>query len=313
MDLDGDLDLVLCNGAQIVVARYNQGIFTPEPPVPSPSNLIDLAVGDFNGDGFPDVAGVGTLVMPVGGVQTAWGRVVSSSRTAPSDDHVRDAGPPPARSPGNLERTRGSRRRRERGRHPGRRGLRCGRPLGPARPGSVRDRKRRVRNTDALSGGGRVRGHRDRGLQPGRRAGPRGGRRRRRHGRDDRQRSPRRRRRQWASDRSIHRRDDGHDPGAVGARSSRDGGRERGRFMDFVVANYNTVVVCRGGGGFAFVPTATRAGSIPVRSPSGISPATASWTSRSRAITWPTSAPAGTSRCSSRTGSGATRDTRRSR
>ena len=75
IDADGDLDLVLCNGAQIVIARNNAGTFVPEPPVPAPHNIEDVAVGDFNEDGLPDVAGIGTFVGVVGGVTALQGRI----------------------------------------------------------------------------------------------------------------------------------------------------------------------------------------------------------------------------------------------
>jgi hypothetical protein len=61
-DLDGDLDLVVANGSQIVVLRNQNGAFAAEAPVPAPCPLADVAVGDFDSDGRLDVAACGTAL-----------------------------------------------------------------------------------------------------------------------------------------------------------------------------------------------------------------------------------------------------------
>jgi FG-GAP-like repeat len=90
-DGDGDEDLVICNGSQIVVlVNVGAGSFAVQPLIPSPAALEDLAIGDFDEDGRPDVAGAGTLY----GAGTSQGRVVVFlNRTAPGGGLVGFATP----------------------------------------------------------------------------------------------------------------------------------------------------------------------------------------------------------------------------
>jgi hypothetical protein len=77
LDGDGDVDLVVCNGSQIVVLRNTGGgTFLPQPPIPSPSPLNDVTVGDFDDDGLADVAGTGTQVTVTGPAVLLQARVV---------------------------------------------------------------------------------------------------------------------------------------------------------------------------------------------------------------------------------------------
>jgi hypothetical protein len=77
LDRDGDLDLVVCAGAQIVVLRnLGAGVFAPEPPVPAPAALSDLVVADVNADGFPDVLAAGTLSTTTSGATVVQAQIV---------------------------------------------------------------------------------------------------------------------------------------------------------------------------------------------------------------------------------------------
>ena len=69
LDGDGDQDVVcLLSTQQLIVLRNAANVLVPELPLPVvPSTLMaDMAVGDFNDDGLPDVAATGFLSMPAG-------------------------------------------------------------------------------------------------------------------------------------------------------------------------------------------------------------------------------------------------------
>ena len=91
LDGDGDLDLVLCNGAQIVIARNNAaGTFVPEPPVPASSqHRGPRRRGLQRRRPFPTSPGIGTLRLRRGGRMQ--GRVdgVPHDRLV-ARDHVRE-------------------------------------------------------------------------------------------------------------------------------------------------------------------------------------------------------------------------------
>jgi FG-GAP-like repeat len=62
LDRDGDLDLVTCSGSQIsVLANQGAGSFAAQGSFAATINLVDLVVADFDEDGFPDVAAIGTF------------------------------------------------------------------------------------------------------------------------------------------------------------------------------------------------------------------------------------------------------------
>jgi hypothetical protein len=62
-DLDGDgaLDLVVTDGAQIVILRNVVGGFVSQPAIAAPANVSDLVIGDFDEDGRPDIAATGSI------------------------------------------------------------------------------------------------------------------------------------------------------------------------------------------------------------------------------------------------------------
>lgn len=59
MDLDGDIDLILCNGDTddlSLLRNAGNGTFLPEIIIPAGVFPVDVAVADFNTDGRPDIA-----------------------------------------------------------------------------------------------------------------------------------------------------------------------------------------------------------------------------------------------------------------